>query len=345
MSDAQPHACSVPAAALSCCAMSTTRAAGSGATAGRAPIDRAPEHQDAHMGPSLKSLLVTLEADSRRQLSVPRELLLAAWARFVVGSAGLTELDRKHRQRWSVFLRAAAEGNRYAAGLLLANLDEAVLAFNQLAQNKPELFREFARSSMSIPIAISHHPQLRKKALSLLKTLTVGKELPKVLQPRQGRPAKSFDNATRLASALLKYILTVKQAAAYAKATSAGTPAQRGLDVGPWVAVVVNLPDFSSRTWRRWAEAGWEYVESVSPKNRPELDDFFYNPTTSICKMRSKRRNPYGSEDVECPSIPRQDIKDALFDGFKAVARFGKPRAESPHRALLTNVIIDLDRR
>ncbi len=129
-------------------------------------------------------------------------------------------------------------------------------------------------------------------------------------------------NATQLAEGLRRYIQHHLNYVTEARAN--------GWELPPWIEDAMKLPPFSPKpkTWNAWAAVACQAIEELSPDGKLESYRGFYDPATKISNVR-ETRSDYDTSAFEydaprkirkSPSIPRNDIREAVFDGFENIA-------------------------
>lgn len=198
-----------------------------------------------------------------------------------------------------------------AAGWLLTFTNEAVRMFEKLHEEKPALFLPLTRRSLQIPATIGAWPEKARSVQRILERLEVGKEAIFDIAPKKGKTRHwEFSNpANAMAAQLVFRIMDMQELNWLFMATGKSLPA--------WEKQALRLKPFSPRTWRQWADVGWEIVKSESPEGRPEINPLFFNPATKICNVRAESGR---AVHMEPRSTARHDIKEALYRAFKVIS-------------------------
>ena len=218
----------------------------------------------------------------------------------------------------------AANGNKTAASTVVGVLSNGVVEFNNLARNKPELFRAEAREWPGIPGIITPFTEQTKNNIQLVKSLDVGKNFP-LKSPTGGKKGKTPSLKTPRnywAVLLFSYIeyarfevarFTVMSPERRAFFTPARHPA-------PWLQDAVRLKSFSPDTWETWFEVAWQIVLEATeghPEREPEL--------FKLQSLKKEKDSKSKGKLETTPSAYSNAIKTALEIGFKYYA--GKNRS------------------
>ena len=228
----------------------------------------------------------------------------------------------------------SAHGSETALAMLLSELNTTVVANEILANEKPELFREYARKSFGIPGIISRNREKTQENQRLLEKLKQGEEFALKILPtgRRGKIWKFKDNANSLAASLVHYI-QINKILFPVFAHQVTLMPSRFHPLPSWLAEAGRLPGFSPQSWRQWAEVGWRIIRESSPKQKPGLNPMFDDPGTKICNVRRKRKSPYYGKIEQSPSIAEHDIQEALFIAFELIATGVSPRTKQRRKA------------
>ena len=238
----------------------------------------------------------------------------------------------------------AAHGDKKAALFLMNAVGEAVGGFELLAHAKPELFREWARSSFAIPGMISRNAEKCADNGRLLNALEQGEDFHLAILPtgKRGKKWKFQDRANSLAVRLQSHIEHARTVYELDSSRAQYT----GRELPSWREVAMRLEPFSPKTWKAWAKVAWQVLVEISPEGKPEKNRAFYEPATAICNVRKTRTeddfHKYAECDSRvtraCPSIALEDIREAFSGAFELIAtgatrrtaRRRKPQPKKP---------------
>ena len=261
-----------------------------------------------------------LHDDCREEAEQAIDILLARAEKF---EAPLYSLSMALGRLLSGLHALAAHGNKLAARVWANMIYESANDFEMLAFNKPEIFREWARSAIAVPGCISRNTEKQRNNQELLRKLEQGEDCHFAILPT-GKPGRKWtfkDNANGLAARLWSYIDNSRTVYSF----HAIQAKHAGRELPGWLQDAVQLEPFSAKTWQKWAEVAWKVLAEISPNGNPGRHPAFYETATKICNVRTHRKESYQTftgKDVihSSPSIAENDIKEALFGAFEVVA-------------------------
>jgi hypothetical protein len=226
-------------------------------------------------------------------------------------------------------LHALAANEKEAAVRLWGRtLRDSVADFKRLALAKPELIRDWAQRTVSIPGLISQNSEGTKSTnKKLVEKLRVGERF-HLAVVRKGKKAGRHWNlqtpANRLAIELQSYIERNTDRLRLNDAINNEHIPRR------WLFDAIMLKPFSRRTWKPWANIAWRVLEEISPDGHPEK----HPDLTAILKVRNARAEYDTSAFAwdaprkirKSPSIAKSDLREAISDAFELLATGVSPR-------------------
>ena len=276
-----------------------------------------------------------------------REAMLRLFA-LSESPAGQTGLWQVVFEALSLLHDLAADGGAVPISIL----SSAVVSFQRLAEEKPEMFIPQTRFLDAFPGMVSPDPEKMKVTKDLVRNLRVGEKL---LFPITGKRWK-MTRANALAVGLAEQIHWHQK---YPNHPHHGDDHSNP----SWRAEAEKLKPFSAEpgVWKAWAEVAWLILDGG---NHPVL----YDPKTSICKVPKSRRQSFPSKPKPTrrfstsknpaeqflnylkvlpekaihpvhtsPSIPLNRIRTVLFEAFETIATGVSPRTKRRKRPRRTN--------